>query len=430
MRQLSIVVMTLGVALCTAPFFNSVKAQQNRGQPNLLLEVQSMRQEIAQLRDMIERQQFEMRKLKREQLELKQSLTTQLQSQQNFAPAPNQDNYNISNNADAVSDMPQVVTNTTGTVAPYSNVGLPNSATNSASLDSNPNQEISTDSGNAGRFSSPNGTVIEEREINAAPKEFTRTSNEGVPVVERSFNQQMRDVPITGNGTRNTINQASQTYPQEIQDNQALNASGVSNTDRQNQSGSRPAGSVISIPPTGPGQWQTKSATAETAVGSTINANKVPVNPYNQRSSEVAAAQSVIAATDNSSNSAPTLSEDDYYGQGFELLKQSKYEEAATIFERQIKAYPQGDLADDAHYWIAEAMHVSRKLDVSKRHLRIIINDYPQSPRLPDAMLKTAYIEQSEGNKIEAQILFQEIVNLHPKSDAAIAAKNQLSAKK
>ena len=73
-------------------------------------------------------------------------------------------------------------------------------------------------------------------------------------------------------------------------------------------------------------------------------------------------------------------------------------------------------------------MHVSRKLDVSKQHLKIIINDYPQSPRLPDAMLKTAYIEQSQGNKMEAQILFQEIVSLHPKSDAAIAAKNQLAS--
>jgi len=92
-----------------------------------------------------------------------------------------------------------------------------------------------------------------------------------------------------------------------------------------------------------------------------------------------------------------------------------------------LQAHPKGDLADDAHYWIAEAMHVSRKLDVAKVHLKAIINDYPQSRRLPDAMLKTAYIEQSQGNQIEARILFQEIVNSHPQSDAAIAAKNQLA---
>ena len=71
---------------------------------------------------------------------------------------------------------------------------------------------------------------------------------------------------------------------------------------------------------------------------------------------------------------------------------------------------------------------MSRKLDVAKVHLKAIIKDYPQSRRVPDAMLKTAYIEQSQGNQIEARILFQEIVNMHPQSDAAIAAKNQLAA--
>jgi tol-pal system protein YbgF len=141
--------------------------------------------------------------------------------------------------------------------------------------------------------------------------------------------------------------------------------------------------------------------------------------------------QNQAPSTQPASNQAQVpaaVSEEDYYAQGFELLKKSKYEEAAAIFELQLKAYPQGDLADDAHYWIAEAMHVSRKLDVAKVHLKAIISDYPQSRRVPDAMLKTAYIEQSQGNQIEARILFQEIVNMHPQSDAAIAAKNQLAA--
>jgi len=108
-------------------------------------------------------------------------------------------------------------------------------------------------------------------------------------------------------------------------------------------------------------------------------------------------------------------------------MKQSKFDEAVTVFEEQLKAYPQGDSADDAHYWIAEAMYVNRNLDVAKTHLKTLIQDHPQSQRVPDAMLKTAYIEQQQGNQIEARILFQEIVNYHPKSDAAIAAKNRLA---
>ena len=75
------------------------------------------------------------------------------------------------------------------------------------------------------------------------------------------------------------------------------------------------------------------------------------------------------------------------------------------IFEQQLQAHPRGSLADGAHYWIAEAMFLNRKLDVAKSHLKTIISDYPQSSRVPNAMLKTAYIEQGQGNQIEARIL-------------------------
>ena len=74
-----------------------------------------------------------------------------------------------------------------------------------------------------------------------------------------------------------------------------------------------------------------------------------------------------------------TISETDYYNQGFGLMKQSKFEEAVSIFEKQLEAYPKGDSADDAHYWIAEAMYVSRDLPVAKKHLKTLIQDYPQS---------------------------------------------------
>lgn len=120
------------------------------------------------------------------------------------------------------------------------------------------------------------------------------------------------------------------------------------------------------------------------------------------------------------------LSEDQHYDQGFEYLKQSKYDEAISTFNQQIALYPKGDLADDAHYWVAEAYLINRRSAEAKPHLKAIIDNYPTSARLPDAMLKTAYIEQDLGNLIEARILLQEIVARHPSSNAAIAARNRL----
>jgi len=120
------------------------------------------------------------------------------------------------------------------------------------------------------------------------------------------------------------------------------------------------------------------------------------------------------------------FSEEDYYQQGFELLKEAEHDRAVQIFQEQIASYPQGELVDDAYYWIAESKYVNRDLTGSKQNFKTIIERYKQSPRLPDAMLKTAYIEQEQGNVIEARILLQEIVQFYPRSNAAISAKNRL----
>ena len=121
------------------------------------------------------------------------------------------------------------------------------------------------------------------------------------------------------------------------------------------------------------------------------------------------------------------FSEEDYYQQGFDLLKEAEHDQAVQIFQQQIVSYPQGELVDDAYYWIAESKYVNRDLTGSKQNFKKIIEGYKQSPRLPDAMLKTAYIEQEQGNEIEARILLQEIVQFHPQSNAAISARNRLA---
>lgn len=438
MRQLKSVVIMVGVALSATPIFNSAIAQQSSTQASLMLEVQSLRQEIAQLRDMVERQQFEMRKLKRQQTEMQKALS---------APA------NPAGSAPLGLDPSRQAP--TGSYIPPSSDGayngIPSDSDRSGAYQQpsayngpSANQTYPATTNNASRRVSSNGTVIEERTITAGPPGSETGQQSGsVPVVDRSFSQQTRDVPVTGNGAFQQNGSVSrrqgdfeQNRTQQVNNTvsrgeERLSATGLDANEAAARQAANSNTGVVAIPQDAGNSWRTNTANqaaANTAAGAIV-ANTIPVNPNAAATSnpnQVDAARSIIAPTDSSADGAPTLSEDDYYGQGFELLKQSKYEEAATIFERQIKAYPRGNLADDAHYWIAEAMHVSRKLDVSKQHLKIIINDYPQSPRLPDAMLKTAYIEQSEGNKIEAQILFQEIVSLHPKSDAAIAAKNQL----
>jgi len=167
----------------------------------------------------------------------------------------------------------------------------------------------------------------------------------------------------------------------------------------------------------------------ETISAGAITPNTLPIvtQANGTTVSQLNTGETAAARVANSSQGFNVVSENDYYQQAFGLLKDSKHAQAVSVFQLQIKSYPQGNLADDAYYWVAESMYVNRKLDIAKENYKALVQGYPNSDRLPDAMLKLAYIEQEQGNAIESRILFQEIMQFHPNSDAALSAKNKLS---
>jgi tol-pal system protein YbgF len=450
-------VVLVGVALSAAPIFSSVFAQQSGSGADLFLEMQGMRAEIAELRDMVERQQYQMKKLQRK-LDQPGGQSPSVTGQQTY------NNSQIQAPPSAIIDgsAPQYIENSAASGSPsnYSDqTPFPASSTINdagssvsysgytadsalaAPNDVNQNYIDPNDTYRSSETGSvnPNARVFPSSEypvINSIPVEeriigATKLAAPGVdfaPVIERKIRgpennsdpdaqASVEDAGFAGNdqvaNTQYPID-ASETpqSPSGIQDSVRLNRTfGVSNVPQAipGQGGS----GVIAIP--------------NNRVSSTgSNASAVPVGSSLSRSS-VGSPQQTDGEQPQAANAESTgLSEQDYYQRGFALLKESKHSQAVNIFKQQISSYPQGSYADDAHYWIAESMYVNRALDDSKEYFRAIIDNYSQSPRLPDAMLKTAYIEQEQGNVIEARILLQEIIQYHPRSNAAISAKNRL----
>jgi tol-pal system protein YbgF len=465
--------MTVGVALSVTPIFNYALAQQGNSATQLMLQVQTMREEVGELRDLIERQQFQLGRLQR-QVDAQAKQLELIKSAGSAAPLngmPTDGDFSNYNNLP--SDAGSQTEPQPSYKEPQPISREPQSNNNQLQIqqrgDSSATTHANQDSGTAVNAGQQTASAVNQNDYNrnaynssaASPSSeqgaATQQQNgSGVslgsaypPVIDRSFSTSTPDVPVTGAGTQQPSSPTQQAgsgqVPVGSQAGGVLGsatlegfaaAQGAANTTSQNQQPVfRPAtnsGAIVSVPIQA-GSIPSSAATVVGQVGQareSIDAGQIPSQaapePTGQRS--VSNQSALSQPVPNKPEAPAVVSEEDFYAQGFELLKQSKYEEAASIFEQQLKTHPQGDLADDAHYWIAEAMHVSRKLDVAKVHLKAIISDYPQSRRVPDAMLKTAYIEQSQGNEIEARILFQEIVNMHPQSDAAIAAKNQLAA--
>ena len=90
------------------------------------------------------------------------------------------------------------------------------------------------------------------------------------------------------------------------------------------------------------------------------------------------------------------------YTNASNLLKSGRYEDAAAVLRQFIAAYPTGSYAGEAQYWLGETYYVTRKFDLAMLEFQRMVSSYPNSTRIPDALLKIGYLHHELGNKAEA----------------------------
>jgi len=87
----------------------------------------------------------------------------------------------------------------------------------------------------------------------------------------------------------------------------------------------------------------------------------------------------------------PGGSDRDNYQAAFELLKEQRYEPAAMAFHQFLVTFPDSELADNAQYWLAESHYVTQMFEEALGEFGVVISRYPQSRKIPDALLKMGY---------------------------------------
>jgi len=115
------------------------------------------------------------------------------------------------------------------------------------------------------------------------------------------------------------------------------------------------------------------------------------------------------------------------YDGAFELLKQSRYNDAIIEFRNMISQFPNGALVDDAQYWIGEAYYVTRDFESALQAFQAVVNRYPDSQRVPEALLKLGYVQAELGRTAEARQTLNRVISQYPGSRVAISAETRLS---
>jgi len=117
----------------------------------------------------------------------------------------------------------------------------------------------------------------------------------------------------------------------------------------------------------------------------------------------------------------------DYEG-ALRPLDKKDYKTAASRLKEFIKKYPKSKLAGNAQYWIGECSYATKDLGQAIVEFDLVRSKYPQSDKVPAALLKQGFAFADMGEKVNARLVLQELVERFPQSAEAERAKQRLKA--
>lgn len=121
--------------------------------------------------------------------------------------------------------------------------------------------------------------------------------------------------------------------------------------------------------------------------------------------------------------SVPTRADDDAYLAARQHLAAQDFTAAAKAFEDYLRSFPDGQFRDFAHFWLGE-IHRARKdgRATAMTHFRAVIEQHPQSSKVPSALYKLAVLQYEGGDVAAARATLERVVKQFPESsDAALA---------
>lgn len=114
------------------------------------------------------------------------------------------------------------------------------------------------------------------------------------------------------------------------------------------------------------------------------------------------------------------------YQAALELLRQGRYPQAESAFTQFLADFPGSELSDNARYWLAETHYVNREFETALAGFEGVIENYPNSRKVPDALLKAGYCQYELQRWADARSSLEAVVEQFPDSTAARLASQRL----
>ncbi|MGZ5011932.1 MAG: tol-pal system protein YbgF [Methylobacter sp.] len=159
----------------------------------------------------------------------------------------------------------------------------------------------------------------------------------------------------------------------------------------------------------------------EGAVGTEAKAAEASV------AAPVAASEAKPAPAQKQDAAPASGDEKQQYQQAYEALRNGHNAQAIAEFNALLSKNPKGEYANNAQYWLGEAYRVNQDVDSARKAFNSVIENYPGSSKVPDALLKLGTIEIEQKNQAKAREYLTRVTADFPSSTAArLAAKKLL----
>ena len=116
------------------------------------------------------------------------------------------------------------------------------------------------------------------------------------------------------------------------------------------------------------------------------------------------------------------------YELGWHAMEKRDYRVAISRFKEFLKKHPKSNLADNAQYWIGESHYGLREFDQAIVEFDAVRRRYPQGDKVSAALLKQGYAFAELGEKVNARLLLQEVMEKFPETPEAAKAKMRLKS--
>jgi tol-pal system protein YbgF len=106
--------------------------------------------------------------------------------------------------------------------------------------------------------------------------------------------------------------------------------------------------------------------------------------------------------------------------------QRGKFDLAAQGFRAYLQQAPNGDVADTAQYYLAESLYSAKDYRNAIAEFERLVRDYPQSPQVPSALLKTGYAYYEIKDGTQGRRALRTLIEKYPMSREAKLAEERL----